>query len=125
MDLTIGGATMEDFNKLFLNSQQEMKRGTLVLAVLLLLEEPQYGYGLLQLLQNSSIDIEQNTLYPLLRRLEKQELLDSIWQVEENRPRRYYKISEKGKNLRIFLIEEWNKVSNSMTMLIKGGQNND
>lgn len=116
---------MEDLDKLFSNSKQEMKRGTLVLSVLILLDNPKYGYGLLQLLKSLSIDVEQNTLYPLLRRLEKQNLIESIWQVEENRPRKYYKISKQGLKLKGILLEEWSRISQSMDLLIKGGEFDD
>ena len=74
----------------------ELRRGTLVLSVLSQLHSEQYGYSLMQVLTVKGMDIEQGTLYPLLRRLEKQGLLESEWRVEEGRPRRYYKISADG-----------------------------
>lgn len=64
----------------------ELRRGTLTLAVLSQLRTPQYGYSLVQLLEESSIIIDQSTLYPLLRRLEKQELVTSSWDTSESRP---------------------------------------
>ncbi len=111
---------MDEVEKQLSNIQQEMKRGTLVLAVMLLVDEAQYGYSLLQSLQDAGIAIEQNTLYPLLRRLEKQLLLESVWELEENRPRRYYKNTEKGKQLRSVLIQEWRKLNETMNELIGG-----
>ncbi|MBP2028287.1 DNA-binding PadR family transcriptional regulator [Acetoanaerobium pronyense] len=111
---------MSDQERIILNTKQEMKRGTLVLAVLMLLDSPQYGYSLIEALNEKNINIEQNTLYPLLRRLEKQNILESIWQVENNRPRRYYKISEEGKTLRENLIKEWVELSLAMNALIGG-----
>ena len=93
------------------NFLQELKRGTLVLAVLMCTEEPGYGYALVRRLQEKGIDIEQNTLYPLLRRLEKQELLQSCWETEEARQRRYYKISPEGKNIRNRLLKEWKDIN--------------
>ena len=113
---------MTDLSTIVQNSKQELNRGTLVLAVLTQLSEPQYGYSLIQALNTLGIDIEQNTLYPLLRRLEKQGLLDSLWQVEDNRPRRYYQISEKGQMLKESLIAEWDKLSEALDKMIKGGQ---
>lgn len=101
-----------------LNVLQEMKRGTLVLAVLTQMDQPQYGYSLIQALTGMGMPIEQNTLYPLMRRLEKHGLLDSIWQVEENRPRRYYKISELGRDVRAVLIEERQSLELIMSRLI-------
>ena len=74
----------------------ELRRGTLTLAVLSQLRTPQYGYSLVQLLEKSDIAIEQSTLYPLLRRLEKQELVTSSWDTSESRPRKYYVLSEYG-----------------------------
>lgn len=111
---------MSETEKIVLNIQQEMKRGTLVLAVLTQMDQPQYGYSLIQALSETGMPIEQNTLYPLMRRLEKQGLLDSIWQVEENRPRRYYKISELGRDVRAILIEDWQSLELTMSGLIGG-----
>ncbi|KAB3535284.1 PadR family transcriptional regulator [Alkaliphilus pronyensis] len=107
-------------NSIIQNIQQEMRRGTLVLAVLTQMDEPQYGYSLIQALSRQGIDVEQNTLYPLMRRIEKQGLLESVWQIEGNRPRRYYKISELGIKVRAELIKEWNNLRSSMTNLIGG-----
>ena len=68
----------------------ELRRGILVLATLSQLDEAKYGYSLMQELADQGLEIEQGTLYPLLRRLEYQELLESEWNVEGSRPRRYY-----------------------------------
>jgi DNA-binding PadR family transcriptional regulator len=111
---------MDEANKTLINIQQEMKRGTLVLAVLTQMDKPQYGYSLIQALNDQGLAIEQNTLYPLLRRLEKQELLESVWQVEDNRPRRYYQISEQGKSIRDLLTKEWHSLNATMSKLIGG-----
>ena len=85
----------------------ELRRGTLVLCVLSQLKERQYGYSLLQSLAEKGMDVEQGTLYPLLRRLEKQNLLDSDWTLEEARPRRYYVLSSKGRQTFNDLGCEW------------------
>ena len=74
----------------------ELRRGTLTLAVLSQLRTPQYGYSLVQRLEDSGVSIEQSTLYPLLRRLEKQELVTSSWDTTESRPRKYYVLSDFG-----------------------------
>ncbi len=71
------------------NLALELRRGTLVLTVLSQLEEQQYGYSLKQRLADQGVDIDQGTLYPLLRRLEKQGLLTIEWSLTESRPRRY------------------------------------
>lgn len=85
----------------------EMRRGSLVLAVLGCLKKPFYGYALLQEMQKRNIPIEVNTLYPLLRRLEKQGLLTSDWDTTESRPRKYYVISGSGKEIAKELQKEW------------------
>lgn len=85
----------------------ELRRGTLVLCVLSQLRERQYGYSLSQGLAEKGMDVEQGTLYPLLRRLEKQGLLDSDWTLEEARPRRYYVLSARGRKMLEDLTREW------------------
>lgn len=95
---------------------QEMKRGTLVLAVLLCTDMRTYGYSLVTLLKERGLDIEQNTLYPLLRRMEQQGLLESSWDTSESRPRRYYIISDAGRTLRTGLLGEWRR----MNLVIQG-----
>lgn len=102
------------------NLQQEMKRGSLVLAVLTQMDKPEYGYTLIQTLNACGMVVEQNTLYPLMRRLEKQGLLESIWQIEENRPRRYYQISEMGREVRQLLIDDWKSLNTTLNQLIGG-----
>jgi len=111
---------MAEYESIIQNMQQEMRRGTLVLAVLTQLDEPRYGYSLIQALGDMGMEVEQNTLYPLLRRIESQGLLESVWQIEENRPRRYYKISELGIEVRTELIKEWKKIGASMSIIIGG-----
>jgi DNA-binding PadR family transcriptional regulator len=93
----------EDFEKL----RQELRRGTVVLAVLSQLERDQYGYSLISSLNEKGFEIGQDTLYPLLRRLEKQGLLDSQWRVEDPRPRRYYQLNQAGREMLALLTAEW------------------
>ena len=81
------------------NMSQELRRGLIMLAVLSQLSKKQYGYALLKLLSDRGLQVDQGTLYPLLRRLETQGLLESSWNVEEARPRRYYVISSDGRKL--------------------------
>lgn len=85
----------------------ELRRGVLVLAVMSQLQEEQYGYSLMKLLADQELEIDQGTLYPLMRRLESQGLLESRWRVDESRPRRYYVLSEAGKNALPLLKKEW------------------
>ncbi len=99
----------------------ELRRGIIVLAVLSQLDEEQYGYSLLKRLSEQGLELDQGTLYPLLRRLESQGLLESNWNVEGSRPRRYYVVSAEGQKLLPKLKEEWQKnVSMMETMLGKG-----
>ncbi|MCR3956181.1 MAG: PadR family transcriptional regulator [Gudongella sp.] len=111
---------MDKHEEIFNNLQQEMKRGTLVLAVLSQLDKPEYGYSLMGILEEEGLQIDQNTLYPLLRRLEKQGMLESIWNVEGSRPRRYYKISSLGISVRQNLISEWKDLNKVIENLIGG-----
>jgi DNA-binding PadR family transcriptional regulator len=106
---------------------QELRRGILVLAVLSQLEEEQYGYSLKQSLQDKGLDINEGTLYPLLRRLEGQGLLESNWQViDDTRPRRYYQISPEGETIFANLTQEWQAlvvVMNHLLGTTVGGKN--
>jgi PadR family transcriptional regulator, regulatory protein PadR len=94
-------------NTLLENNVLELRRGVIVLAVLSQLGEEQYGYSLLKLLSDQGLELDQGTLYPLLRRLESQGLLESVWKLEEARPRRYYVISDAGKEILPQLKNEW------------------
>jgi PadR family transcriptional regulator, regulatory protein PadR len=94
-------------NTLLENSVLELRRGVIVLAVLSQLGQEQYGYSLLKLLSDQGLELDQGTLYPLLRRLESQGLLESVWKLEEARPRRYYVISDAGKTILPQLKNEW------------------
>jgi PadR family transcriptional regulator PadR len=99
---------------------QELRRGVLVLAALSQLHEPRYGYSLIDDLSQLGLQIDQGTLYPLLRRLEEQGLLESSWNVEGNRPRRYYVLSSAGQKLLSRLTHEWQQLSDVMQAILKG-----
>lgn len=96
----------------------ELRRGVITLAVLSQLDEEQYGYSLIQLLAAQGLQVEQGTLYPLLRRLEDQGLLESDWRVEESRPRRYYRISSQGEELLPALKIEWEALVQAMESML-------
>ena len=100
------------------NLINELRRGTLVLTVLSQLEEKQYGYSLRQLLAEQGLDIDQGTLYPLLRRLEGQGLLDSEWSVEGSRPRRYYVRNAAGQETLETLKQEWRALTGVLERLL-------
>lgn len=96
---------------------QELRRGTVVLACLLLLRRPGYGYGLLEALSERGFVTDANTLYPLLRRLEKQGYLSSEWDTEGARPRKFYRVSPAGTALADVLLQDWNGLASSVTAL--------
>ena len=112
----IENAQSQQYQKL----TQELRRGILVLAALSQLEEAKYGYSLIRSLAEKGLDIEQGTLYPLLRRLEEQGLLSSEWNTEGSRPRRYYQISSEGSQVLGNLTEEWRNLTDVMESLLAG-----
>ena len=99
---------------------QELRRGTVVLACLSILKQPGYGYGLLEALEQAGFAVEANTLYPLLRRLEKQGLLTSSWDTEEARPRKFYTTSEQCAELLDALLKDWEALHASIRQLNVG-----
>ncbi len=97
--------------------RQEIRRGTAVLASLIALRTPGYGYALLRVLAEHGIEVDANTLYPLLRRLEDQGLLTSEWNTEEARPRKVYQTSNQGETVINVLLSDLNDVTNSIASL--------
>lgn len=96
---------------------QELRRGTVVVAALATLHRPTYGYALLERLAEAGFAVDANTLYPLLRRLEKQGLLTSEWNTEEARPRKFYSVSAEGADLLETLLAEWQTLHTSIEKL--------
>ncbi|GAA1732565.1 PadR family transcriptional regulator [Microbacterium paludicola] len=94
--------------------RQELRRGTLVLACLRMLRSPGYGYGLLEQLDAAGFPADANTLYPLLRRLEKQGYLTSEWNTDEARPRKFYRTSAEGTDLADLLFSDWRAISDAL-----------
>jgi len=99
---------------------QELRRGTVVVASLVALRRPDYGYALLQRLTKHGFPVDANTLYPLLRRLEEQGLVTSEWNTEESRPRKFYRTSDEGESMLHRLLDDLTAVQTSMTGLIEG-----
>lgn len=116
--ITYGGNTLE--KDLLESLLSELRRGTLILCVLSQLGEARYGYALVQILGEKGISIDANTLYPLLRRLEKQGLLCSEWNTEETKPRKYYKRTVFGDQIFAELVKQWNDLSTGMNDLLGG-----
>ena len=99
---------------------QELRRGTVVVASLVALRRPDYGYALLQRLAAHGFPVDANTLYPLLRRLAEQGLLTSEWNTEESRPRKFYRTSDEGAAVLARLLADLAAVQTSVTGLIEG-----
>ena len=97
----------------------ELKRGTQVLAVLSQLHSKQYGYSLLQCLEEKGTKIEAGTLYPLLRRLETQGIVTSNWDTSEARPRKFYELSLSGHRTLALLKIEWKRMCDDMNKLLE------
>src|SRR5437763_7935078 len=94
-------------DELFENLRLELRRGCLVLAVLASLRTEQYGYTLRRALADLGLAIDENTLYPLLRRLETQGLLVSEWREHDKRNKRFYRLSADGEVILEQLLQEW------------------
>ena len=110
---------MSETDELYTNQALELRRGTIVLASLAALQHPHYGYALLQALSKAGIPVDAGTLYPLLRRLEKQGVLTSNWDTSDVRPRKFYRLSETGQELYGRLKSEWYDMHNNIDKLIR------
>src|ERR1700756_3526940 len=104
----------------FENLRQELRRGSLPLAVLAALRTEQYGYTLRKALADHGMAIDEGTLYPLLRRLESQGLLVSEWREEDKRNKRFYILSPDGKAMLKQLLAEWKSIDSSLNGIVKG-----
>jgi PadR family transcriptional regulator, regulatory protein PadR len=102
------------------NLRSEFRRGCLILAVLAQLRSEQYGYTLRKALAEHGMDIDEGTLYPLLRRLETQGLLVSEWREEDKRNKRFYVLSPEGKQILQQLLAEWKNIDISLTAIVNG-----
>ena len=103
---------------LYESMRLELRRGSLVLAVLACLRTERYGYTLRQALAADGLEMEESTLYPLLRRLESQGLLNSEWREEEKRKKRFYRLSPEGEGVLRRLHEEWRRISASLERVL-------
>ncbi|GKH33870.1 PadR family transcriptional regulator [Muricomes sp. OA1] len=112
---------MPEEKDLMANLTSELRRGTLILSVLSQLGEAKYGYALVQSLEEKGVEIDPNTLYPLLRRLEKQGLLSSEWDVGESKPRKYYRRTPMGDDIYRELKAQWEQLSFNMERILREG----
>jgi PadR family transcriptional regulator PadR len=105
-------------HELFENLRLELRRGSLVLAVLAALRKEHYGYTLRKTLSEQGMAIDEGTLYPLLRRLESHGLLVSEWREEDKRNKRFYKLSADGKEMLKQLLTEWQGINSSLNGML-------
>ena len=106
-------------NELFENLRLELRRGCLTLAVLTQLRTERYGYTLRKALADDGLEIDESTLYPLLRRLETQGLLVSQWREEDKRNKRFYKLSPTGEQVLEQLLAEWQRINTSLSKILQ------
>jgi PadR family transcriptional regulator len=109
-------------DELFENLRLELRRGCLILAVLAELRTEQYGYTLRKALQEHGMEIDESTLYPLLRRLETQGLLLSQWREEDKRNKRFYRLSPDGETMFERLTEEWQRMNAAFERIVGSRQ---
>ena len=105
---------------LFENSRLELRRGCLTVAVLAQLRQEHYGYTLRKALAERGMVIDENTLYPLLRRLEAQGLLTSQWREEDRRNKRFYRLSGQGELILAQLLDEWRDLNTAIERILEG-----
>ncbi len=99
--------------------ETEMNRGFLHILVLALLEKDMYGYAMVKHIEALGYKVEENTLYPLLRRLERNGWIASKWDVTEDRPRKYYSITAAGRDMRAALLEVWRNQARVLDKIMK------
>ncbi len=116
------GAAAAGSSEIFDSLRLELRRGCLVLAVLAQLRQEHYGYTLRKSLTEAGLEIEESTLYPLLRRLETQGLLTSEWREEEKRNKRFYRLSPVGEATLTRLLAEWTGINDSLNRILNQGQ---
>jgi PadR family transcriptional regulator PadR len=104
---------------LFENLRLELRRGCLIVAVLAQLRTEQYGYTLRKSLADDGLEIDEGTLYPLLRRLESQGLLVSQWREEDKRNKRFYRLSPDGEQILRKLLDEWQNINASLQRILQ------
>ena len=108
--------------ELFENLRLELRRGCLAVAVLAQLRVEHYGYTLRKDLAEAGLDVDEGTLYPLLRRLEAQGLLASEWREEDKRKKRFYRLSPAGTEIFARLMNEWQGIGNAIADIQKGSR---
>ena len=109
--------------QLFARWQPQARKGWLESFILLLLSKNRsYGYEIAtNLRQSLDAELPEGTLYPLLRRMQRDGLVDTEWDTEgSSNPRKYYTISNRGRELASMMQSEWTRWSQTMVALEKG-----
>jgi DNA-binding PadR family transcriptional regulator len=101
------------------NLETEMNRGFLQILVLAALEQKMYGYKMLKFLEQTGYKVEENTLYPILRRLEKNGLIKSEWDISDDRPKKFYVITPQGRSVRKKALSIWNEQNEILKKLME------
>jgi len=104
--------------ELFENLRLELRRGCLAVAVLVQLRTELYGYAIRKALTDRGLAIDENTLYPLLRRLESQGLLVSQWREADKRNKRFYRLSPVGEEVLASLLTEWRQMNEALERIL-------
>ena len=103
----------------------QLKRGLLDICALAAIKNKEsYGYQIIKDMQ-PYIEISESTLYPILRRLESQELLTVKTMEYNGRLRKYYYITELGRNRLRAFQEEWKEVISIYNFVMKGDDVNE
>lgn len=116
--MVVNGAGVPHEPALIDNLRLELRRGCLVLAVLAQLRTEHYGYTLRKALAERGLEIEESTLYPLLRRLESQGLLTSQWREEDKRNKRFYVVANAGRAVLKLLESEWREINAALDQIL-------
>jgi len=117
-DLLVDPMAMDSTEELLNKLKLELRRGVLILAVLSQLRREHFGYSLRKVLAESGLEIDEGTLYPLIRRLENQGLLTSEWRVESNRKKRFYRLSSDGRKALKQLSKEYSQLNDSLQQIL-------
>lgn len=110
---------------------QQLKKGVLEMLVLeAVCEGPTYGYELLTKLKvrsNELFTLKEGTLYPILYRLEDDEMIQSSWSQGEGRaaPKKMYTVTEKGRQERLRRFGVWSTFSKTVNGFYRGGNDNN
>ena len=93
-----------------------------MLVLSLLNKKSAYGYELVKKMEEkvSFLVFEQGTIYPILRRLEKRELLSSNWSYQDRtKPKKYYSLTQEGERALDMMVRTWSKLTDEIGEIIE------